>query len=187
VDEHGDAELVERAKGGQAWAEEALFRKHVDFVAALSGRLLGDRAEADDVTQEAFVAALEGLAKLAVGASFRSWLASITVHLVHRRFRRRRLLSLLGLYTSSHDLAMSTSIVTDAPQQARVELAQLDELLRASSDHDRAAWVLRYVEGYDLAETARLCGCSRTTAKRRIARVNALVKRHLTIAEDDHE
>jgi len=185
IDELSDAGLVERACRGQAWAEEALFRKHVDFVSALAGRLLRDRAEADDVVQETFVAAFEGLGALTDGSSFRAWLTSIAVHKAHRRFRRRRLLSLLGLYESSHDVAMTASLAVDAPQEARAELAWLEQLLETSNDEDRAAWILRHVEGSSLEETAHLCGCSLTTVKRRIGRVQAMVEAHLNAPEEE--
>lgn len=170
-----DAELVQRVRAGDRWAEEALFRKHVDFIAGLALRLLRHRADADDVVQDTFVAALDGLDRLADGRSLRAWLASIAVHEVHRRFRRRRLLSLLGLHHSSHDVAMSAMVQAGTSQEARAELAELEARLERASDVDRAAWVLRYVEGYLLEEVAELCGCSPTTAKRRIARARELV------------
>jgi RNA polymerase sigma-70 factor (ECF subfamily) len=69
----------------------------------------------------------------------------------------------------------------------RAELALLDLALAPLADVDRAAWMLRYVEGYGLEDVARLCRCSLATAKRRIARAQQLVRAHVEIAEVDDE
>ena len=64
VSEPADQDLVERAQRGDAWAEEALFRRHVGRVAQLAAHLLGRTAEADDVVQDSFVIALEHALKV---------------------------------------------------------------------------------------------------------------------------
>ena len=180
-----DAELVSRARAGDRWAAEALFRKHVEFIMGLAVRLLQSRDEAEDVVQDAFVDALGGLSALSDGASWRAWLSGIVVHKAHRRFRRRKLLSLLGLYSSSHDTMLAARARPSTSPELHAELARLDAVLSRAPDFERAAWVLRYVEGYSLEEVARLSGCSLSTAKRRIAGAHAVVKAHVGVEVDD--
>src|SRR5687767_12898654 len=69
-----DEELVRRALRGEPWAEEAIYRRHVTFVAGISLRLLRNQAEAEDVTQETFALALEQLGKLRDPQALRGWL-----------------------------------------------------------------------------------------------------------------
>jgi RNA polymerase sigma-70 factor, ECF subfamily len=188
LEEVADAELVARAQRGDRWAEEALFRKHVEHVAALSLRLLRDRTEADDVVQETFLDAFAQIRREAP-TSLRAWLTGIAVHKAHRRFRRKRLLGLLGLHHSSHDAVLEAHARSGTSADIRAELGLLDAVLARVADADRAAWSLRYVEGYTLGEVAALCRCSLTTAKRRIQRVDAVVADHVQIArrEGDDE
>lgn len=182
-----DAELVRRSREGAPSAKEALFRRHVDFITALVWRILGQRDEADDVVQDTFMDAFAGLDRFQETAPFRAWLAGIAVHKVHRRFRRRRLLGFLGLYRSSHDAMLAARSSVDNPVEVRDELRRLDDALRTLPDVDRAAWILRYVEGYSLQETATLTGASLTTAKRRIARAHGAIRPHVDLEEPPDE
>jgi DNA-directed RNA polymerase specialized sigma24 family protein len=63
------------------------------------------------------------------------------------------------------------------------ELGLLDLALGALGENDRAAWVLRYVEGYALEEVAILCHCSLATAKRRINKARLVVNAHVELTE----
>lgn len=176
-----DAALVERARAGDRWAEEALFRKHVDYIASLSFRLLQNHAEADDVVQDTFVDALAQLRSLASPAALRSWLAGIAVHKAHRRFRSQKLRALLGLHHSTHEAVLEASAPSGASGEVRTELGLVDAALRVVPDAARAAWILRHVEGFSLEEVAQLSRCSLATAKRRIERAHASVLAHVDI------
>ena len=179
-----DADLVERAQGGDRWAEEAIYRRYVSLVAGLAMRLLHNRAEAEDVAQETFALALTEVRSLREGAALRGWLAQITVSQARRCFRRRRLRRLLGLDTAVDD-ATFEQLAADAGQsgEVRAELAALDRVLRALPVEERIAWVLRYVEGEALEDVARAAGCSLATAKRRIAAADARVRLHVKLLE----
>jgi RNA polymerase sigma-70 factor, ECF subfamily len=179
-----DEELVSRARSGDGWAEEALFRRHVDYIAALALRLLRDPYEAEEVVQETFLAALTRL-RTSAPVTLRSWLAGIAVHKAHRRFRRRKLLSLLGLYRSSHDAVLEAHAHASTSPELRAELGLLDAALAQVADVDRAAWMLRYFDGYTLGEVADLCRCSQATAKRRIRRAQEIVRVHAEVEEVD--
>ncbi len=178
-----DGDLTLRVREGDRWAEEALFRRYVDYIAALAFRLLRDRAEGEDVVQDAF---LDAFAQLRAGTSpvsFRAWLAGIAVHKVHRRYRRRRLGELLGHHFAAVDDVLQATAYAGTSPELRTELGLLDAALGRVADVDRAAWMLRFVEGYELEEVARLCGCSVATAKRRIGRARAAVDAHVEVSD----
>src|SRR5262245_36370371 len=92
-----DAALVRRACDGDRRAEETLYHRHVSYILSMVTRLLGDRAEAEDVVQETFAIALDRLRSLRDPDAVRGWFAQIAVHMVKRRLRRVKVLAALGL------------------------------------------------------------------------------------------
>jgi RNA polymerase sigma-70 factor (ECF subfamily) len=181
--EGDDAALVARAVRGDRWAEEAIYRRHVHYVAGLALRLSRSRADMEDVVQDAFVTAFEHLAALRDGGALRGWLAQITVSKVRRRLRRRRLLGLLGLDDGAADATLEALAAPGISGEARAELAALDRVLAALPEEQRIAWMIRHVEGAGLDEVAVACACSLATAKRRIAAAEARVRLHVTLKE----
>lgn len=165
-----DEELAGRLMAGEPWAREAFYRRYVKAVWCTALRLVGDRADADDVVQDTFVEALRDVSKLREPSRMRAWLLQITVHQAHRRFRKRKLMRRLGLERSQEDGVLETLAKPGASTEARAELACIDRVLSRVSANQRFAWMLRHVEGLSLEEVAEACDCSLATAKRRIAR-----------------
>jgi RNA polymerase sigma-70 factor, ECF subfamily len=182
-----DAELVRRAQAGDVWAEELLYRRHAEFVTGVCTRLLRHTADAEDTVQDAFVDAFEQLGALREPERFRGWLTRIAVHKAHRRLRRRRLHRWLGLRVSTSEEVLGWYACQSVSPELRAELGQLEQVLGYLPDADRVAWQLRHVEGYQLEEVADLCRCSLTTAKRRITRADAAVRRQVSLEEVEHE
>jgi RNA polymerase sigma-70 factor (ECF subfamily) len=173
-----DAELVERAAGDAVWAKAELFKRHAPPLTAMLVRLLGSTADAEDAAQDAFVQAFRDLPQLRERRAFGGWLRQIAVHQAHRRFRKRKLLSVLG-FQSDGDASLAQLADLGASPEMRAELGKLDAVLRRLPTAERMAWMLRHVEGYELVEVAEACGCSLATAKRRIAAAEARVSRHV--------
>jgi RNA polymerase sigma-70 factor (ECF subfamily) len=178
-----DAELARRIASGDRWAEEAFYRRHVAHVVGLAQRLLGNSWDAEDVAQETFVTAFEIWDQLRDYERARAWLLQIAVRKVHRQFRKRRLLRLLGLDRNPDDLPLDALARDDVSPELRSELVVLDSVLKKLRSQDRLAWMLRHVEGMPLAEVATHCDCSLATAKRRIASAQRIVGRHLEIEQ----
>lgn len=175
-----DADLVIRARSGDQWALEMLYRRHVQLVAGTALRLLRNRADAEDVTQETFLLAFEKLAQLAEPAAFRGWLVRIAVSRVHRRFRTRKLRGLIFPWRDAEgeDISLEGEARDDATAEQRAELALLDLALAALPLELRTAWLLRHVMGCAVEETAEACGCSLATVKRRISAADEQIRRH---------
>jgi len=115
-----DEELIARAVADDAWACETLYRRHVGGAMRTALRLLRNRAEAEDVVQDAFMLAFARLDQLRERAAFVGWLRRIVVSSVHRRLRRRRIEPLDGLEAEASN---------DASPMVRAELRLLDEVL----------------------------------------------------------
>jgi RNA polymerase sigma-70 factor (ECF subfamily) len=176
-----DEALVLRAQRGEKWAEEAIYRRHVGYLAGLALRLLRNRAEAEDTVQDTFVLALEQIGALRDGGALRAWLSQIAVSQVRRRLRRRRLLRVFGLDRTVDDAPLEELARDGLDGETRAELAALDRVLATLAQEERIAWLLRHAEGSALEEIAVACGCSLATAKRRIAAADARVQLHVTL------
>jgi RNA polymerase sigma-70 factor, ECF subfamily len=174
-----DAQLVKRARSGDQWAEEALYRRHVCEVTRVVLRLLGRRDEAEDVVQDAFVQALADLPGLEKPEAFRGWLMRIAVHQVHRRFRRRKLLRLLGLDRGTDDVTLAGQADRAASPEVKATLQEIDAVLSRLPSAARMAWVLRHVEGRTVDDVVDQMSSSRSTVKRLLDRADLALSAYI--------
>lgn len=143
-----------------------------DWARGLALRLVGDAQLADDVVQEAWVAALE---RPPEGARLREWFARVVRNLALRRRRRE---------AARGDVERRAARREGAPG-ADAALARLDEQRRlaeavlALEEPCRTALVLRHVEGLSAREIAARTGCSEEAARQRVARALARLRARL--------
>jgi RNA polymerase sigma-70 factor (ECF subfamily) len=155
---------------------DELFKRHELYVARLAYRLMGRDADIDDVVQDVFVLLFRRLDTIRQADAVKAWLATTTVRLTRRRMRVKRIALLLG-FDDRIDLAEMEG-AGNAPE-ARAALHAVHEALQRVSVNERIAWILRYLEQERIEDVARLCGCSKTTAKRWIATSQKVVKKAL--------
>lgn len=164
MDELTDLALA--AGGGDRLALGAFVRRTQPEVWRVCARL-GDRAVADDLTQEVYLRALPALARFRGDSSARTWLLQIARHVcvdhVRRSTRRRALVERLGQHADRGD--------TVAP--ARTGEVEIDEAVAALDPDRRAAFVLTQVLGLSYAETAGVCEVPVGTIRSRVARARA--------------
>lgn len=138
---------------------------------------LGDRADADDLTQEVYLRALPALAAFRGDASARTWLLQIArnvcVDHVRRRTRGRALLDRLTQRLTGADDGTSATGLVD-----------LDDAIASLDPDRREAFVLTQVSGLRYAEAAVVCGVPIGTIRSRVARARADLLQALT---DDAE
>jgi RNA polymerase sigma-70 factor (ECF subfamily) len=182
-----DRALVERALRGDRWAEETIYLRYVGYVNTLCTRLLRTAGDTEDVVQDTFVDVLDQLGSLREPDELRRWITGIAVHKAHRRFRRRRLVALLGLRDGGRDALDSLHARPSLSPDLCAEISRIDRALLQVADEVRACWVLRHVEGHAMKDVAVLCGCSLATAKRRIARAEAVVRAYVQPEEEQDE
>jgi RNA polymerase sigma-70 factor (ECF subfamily) len=174
-----DADLVRRACAGDRWAEEAIYRRYVQYVASVVSRMLRSNHETLDVVHDTFITAYESLDSLRDGRALRVWLAAIAVNHVRRRLRWRRLIDRLG-FTDQGIHQEPIACGPDASPELRAELTLLEQALGRISLEERAAWVLHRVHDETLDDVAVALGCSLATAKRRIAAAQASLNQILS-------
>jgi len=159
-----DEELVVRVKNGEASAYEALVRKHQIMIHALTYRMTGSAADAEDLAQEAFIRAYQQIHSFNGAAKFSTWLYGIAVHacLNWRRdeARRYRAQAKCAAESMIHHVNGETS-GNEMAQQVQAALIKLPV-------KQRAAIVLTMYEGLNHAEAAKALGCSETTVSWRV-------------------
>jgi RNA polymerase sigma-70 factor (ECF subfamily) len=174
-----DAQLVQRLKGGDPKALDELFRLHRDAAFGIAFRLVGNREDALDVVQEAFIHVMRGIETFRGQSSLRTWLYRIVTHagLDYRRWRAVRAMGSL-------DSEVAIEPAAGGPrQQTPQEDAQANDLTRAIekaldnvSEKNRAALVLFAIEGMSYKEIADVLGISVGTVMSRIFNARARLK-----------
>ncbi|MBI2820801.1 MAG: RNA polymerase sigma factor [Acidobacteria bacterium] len=145
--------LVEKAKEGDRAAFEGLMRAYAGFVYSLAFRMLGERAEAEDVFQETFLSAWSHMESFRTGGNFTAWIKRIATNLCIDRLKAQR----------RRQATMASGEIGQIPPPARQEqaaepgdrLALVNRLLAELPAHHRAAVVLFYLEGRSVEEAAR--------------------------------
>ena len=185
--QHDDeASLIERSRGGDLDAFNALVLAYQGRVYNLCLRMLGAPQPAEDATQDAFVAAYRAVARFqgGPGSSFRSWLLRIASNACLDELRRRRSRPQVPLDASTGDDRPGLDLPSaDEPLDLRAERGELAGAIRdglATLPPDqRLAVILRDVQGLAYEEVARATGASQGTVKSRIARGRAALRDYL--------
>jgi RNA polymerase sigma-70 factor, ECF subfamily len=154
-----DRELVERAAAGDLEAFGELVRAYEHRVASVLYRLLDDRRDVEEATQDVFVQAWRNLRRFRGDAQLFTWLYRIAVNEALMRKRRKR--------AEIEELDERLAAAPD-PEPGLQDLL-LRELAALPFEY-RAAVVLRDVEGLTNAEVAEALGVSVAAAKSRIHR-----------------
>ncbi len=191
-----DRELIQRAKAGDLTAFEALTNWYEQRVYSLAYRLLRHEQDAEDVTQEAFISALENLAGFRGEASFSTWLLRIATHAALKLIRKRNGLDLVSLEQSTepqegYENVPHPEYIADW-RQLPDELAHknevqrlLDRALAELDEKHRLVFLLRDVEGLTIKETAEVLGLSEANIKVRLLRARLQLRELLTRALGD--
>jgi RNA polymerase sigma-70 factor, ECF subfamily len=171
-----DTELVLRAQRGDRAAFEQLVRRHADRLYAVVVRFLGDRQEAEEVTQEAFIRAWRGIGRFKRDAQFFTWLYRIGVNEAHRRAAHR---PPAGLVSSLDQRHIEPPDQGQSPQ-LRAEHSDLREALehavRALDPDYRTPLILRDIEGLSTTEAATIMGLGAAAFKSRLHRARLAVR-----------
>jgi RNA polymerase sigma-70 factor (ECF subfamily) len=185
-------EWIARALQGDQDAFAELVYMYQDATYNLCYRMLGERTEAEDATQEAFIRAYSHLQRYDTERPFKTWLLSIASNHCIDRLRKRRLkwLSLDDPLPSGSALAMSSDEPTPEEQALRQEREQLlQRLLSELAPEYRAAVVLRYWYDYSYAEIADTLNTTESAIKSRLFRARQTLAEKLrpssAIADDD--
>lgn len=170
VDE--DVALVLALRAGRSDAVEVLWRRHAPMVRGILRRLLGPDQDVEDLLQETFIQFHRQVRVLRDPRALRMFLIKITTNVVRGELRMRRVRRWVRP-TDSGALPEVPTRATDV--EARQALGRFYAILDDLSAYERTAFVLRFVEDFDLTEVAEALGVSLATVKRHLAKVSARV------------
>ena len=167
------AALVERAREGDGRAFDRLMLETQGRVMGLAWRLLGGREDARDAAQEVYLRVFRHLGRFRAGHDFHGWLYRITVNVCRDAARRRR------------RAAVVDGPTPDPGQPARAEEELLGaerwnrllEALATLPSRERAAVVLRDLEGLTSEQVARVLGSRPATVRGQIASARTRIRR----------
>ncbi len=159
--------LVARAAGGDVAAFRQLYERHRGDVARLVYRMLGARADFEDVIQEVFVQVYRSLKDFRGQSKFSTWLHRVTVNVVlmHRRSARSR-----PVFTDPlpADPAGTEDARPDEDAERRERVRAFGRLLDRLPDKKRVVFVLHELEGLPPSEIARIVGAPVLTVRTRL-------------------
>jgi RNA polymerase sigma-70 factor, ECF subfamily len=171
-----DAALIRQARRGSADAVESLVRRHWDGAHRAAYLIVHDAAAAEDIAQEAMLAAVRALDGFDRRRPFRPWLHRIVVNrsLDWLRARGRRPEVSAAGVAPAEDVPGADDHLSDELVAA---LAELDPA-------DRALVVLRHLLGYRASELARIFDMPAATVRTRLARTLARLRARLEAEEE---
>ncbi len=165
-----------------------VFRDYAPRVYNLARRLLGNAADAEDVTQDVFVQVLSKLPSFRGDAAFSTWLYRVTVNaaLAYRRRQAVRKTQPLPepLAEFSHDGGRPAPVrrwVT-APEEQAIDHEThhlIEEAIASLPEDYRDVYILADVEGLPSAEIAELLGLSVAAVKSRLHRARLAMRKRL--------
>jgi RNA polymerase sigma-70 factor (ECF subfamily) len=175
-------DLVARAQTGDENAFEALFLQHRQRVYSLCLRMIGNPADAEELTQEAFLQVFRKIDTFRGEAAFSTWLHRLTVNVVLMRLRKKKVTQ----------ISLEESVGGDEFDEQKKEFGAPDLTLKGSIDRlnleraiaqlppgYRQAFVLHDVQGYEHHEIAEMLGSSIGNSKSQLHKGRARLRKLL--------
>lgn len=164
--ERSDADLLRAHAGGDPYAFEALVRRHRDRMWAVALRTMRDPEEAADALQDAMISAFRAAGSFRAESAVTTWLHRIVVNACLDRIRRRKARPTVALPDEG----------PGEPAERRDSVAERDTAMAIEAAlaelpvEQRAAITLVDLQGYSVADSARVLGVAEGTVKSRCAR-----------------
>jgi RNA polymerase sigma-70 factor (ECF subfamily) len=168
--EDNEHAFIQALKRRDRSAQLQFYDRYADLVERILARIVGVDDDLPDLVHEVFVRALKAIQGLKNAEAITTWVTQIATRAAMDALRRRQ--------TRRKWFSLTTSpapevVVPEEPEgtlDAQAALRLTYEILRGLPPEERAAFVLRRMEGGELSAVASACGCSLATIKRRLAR-----------------
>ena len=187
---HSDKEIIIAVKNGQQHLFAELIERYSGLMITIAYGILNNQEDAEEVVQDAFVKAFNGLEAFRGDSQFKTWLQRIVINVAHNKFHwnRRR----------GKELTQSLTVDDDENSDRQLELAVADSKYKPDSvieqsernnrvvrsfeklpDNLREVMVLRHLEDLSYDEIAEIVQCKVGTVKSRISRGREMLKKIL--------
>ena len=177
-----DAQLVARSLKQDHEAFGQLIDRHASSIVNLAYRMVGNRAEAEDLAQEAFLTAFKALSTFRADSKFSTWLYRIAANKCKDWLRAKR--PGQGPYDVDADEVLDLYVAEErTPEQllSQQQVGQeLEQAIQRLPPLYREAFVLKHVEGLSYEEMEEILGVSGDTLKMRVYKGRLQLSRDLT-------
>ena len=174
--EVSEKKIIEKVLGGDANAFEELVLRYEKTVYNLALRMVGDRDDAFDMTQEAFIKAYGSLSSFRGDSKFSVWIYRITTNVCLDFLRsksRKQQVSLTVSDDDDEDAQLDIPDPSSAPEQQlmqKMSMQSVEEGLKTLPDKQRQILVMRELGGMSYAEIGKALSIEEGTVKSRIFR-----------------
>lgn len=173
--EVSEKKIIEKVLGGDANAFEELVLKYEKTVYNLALRMVGDRDDAFDMTQEAFIKAYGSLSSFRGDSKFSVWIYRITTNvcLDFLRSKSRKQQVSLTVSDDDEDAQLDIPDPSSTPEQQlikKISMQSVEEGLKTLPDKQRQILVMRELGGMSYAEIGKALSLEEGTVKSRIFR-----------------
>ena len=182
-----DSDIVKRAQQGDSDAFAALFHAHKARIYSVCLRMTNNAAEAEDLTQDAFLQVFRKIATFRGDSAFSTWLHRIAVNTVLMHFRKKSLcqVSLDEPYSNSDGAKIRREYGTRDPGLAGcVDRVALAHAIKELPPGYRTIFLLHEVEGYEHQEIAEMLGCSVGNSKSQLHKAKLRIRELLARAPE---
>ena len=174
--------LVARARAGDQIAFERIMLATEQRVVSIAWRMLGNRDDARDAAQDVYLRVFKYLARFRAGEDFRAWLYRITINVCHD-FARKKGATGFGQLDQidfvQERAALETGRRGADPERLALQeqqLALIRSALQSLPPKERAALVLRDLEGFSTEEVAQALGSRAVTVRSQVSSARAKIK-----------
>lgn len=171
--------LISRACEGDLTAFDQLMVAHQQKVMGLSWRMLGNHEDARDAAQETFLRVYKHLNKFDPAQDFAAWLYRIAVNVCRDLARKRGRGNPTSFEAEREAGTLAEPVSPHNTEHRAMHAQERDILLRALAqltEKERAAIVLRDLEGLPTEEVARMLGSTPTTVRSQISTARVKIK-----------
>jgi RNA polymerase sigma-70 factor, ECF subfamily len=183
-DKLSEAEAIERAKLGDAEAFQVLYSLHKRRVFSLCLRMTSNTADAEDLTQEAFLQLFRKIATFRGESAFSTWLHRMAVNVVLMQLRKKSLplVPLEDTIETEEEAPKKEPGAEDPVLAGSVDRLELKKAVDSLPPGYRTIFVLHDVEGYEHNEIAEIVGCSIGNSKSQLHKARMKLRELLKLS-----
>jgi len=178
-----DSEIIARILKGEKELYAIIVRRYNQRLYRVGMAIINDDSEIEDIMQVAYINAYENLGKFAFQSGFSTWLTRILINESLLRLKKKQKSININDDMMEHEFNRHVSIVqTPVAKLLNAELkVMLEDAIRRLPDKYRAVFIMREIEGMNVADTQQCLSISEVNVKVRLNRAKALLKEWLSV------
>ena len=181
-----ELKLIKKIKDGSIDAFSALVQIYEKKAYNFAFRMLRDKEEAEDATQEAFLRVFDKIDTFSGNSSFSTWfftvLNNVCLDILRKRARRITTVSINQTKDTEDEFELQIEDSSPGPYeelQKKTAMELLEESLELLSQEHKEVIILRDINGFEYEDIAKILGVSLGTVKSRISRARLSLRKIL--------